>query len=300
MKALLLCISLMLLTACGTQSKLYRAGLDSVERQQREIAAAQTQRDQAQALALQACAGLTDAGAIGVCMLGVGNATLAARSGTGGQPQVVAPGALPRSGAEIFADVAKGVLPAAINGFVALGTSEDNKDVAIHQAAQLYGYLRQTSSDTQQTAQTALAGSAQVATSIADASARGNEAWAEAAPGLRPSIAIPGDGNVMGDRNVLDQSDTSGLRIAGDGNALDLSSTAGDRWQQDGEGNRQGSPGPYSTDLECTLVSTGGSGAPGTGGSGGTGNNAGAGAPGTGGTGGAGTGILRCAPSTGG
>lgn len=296
---LLLWVCLLLLTACGTQSSLYRAGLDSVERQQREIAAAQTQRDQAQALALQACAGLADAGAIGVCMLGVGNAALAARVGTGSQ-SVVAPQPLPRSGAELLVDLGKGVLPPLINGFVALGQSEDSKDVSIAQSNNLYGYLRQTSSDTATTAQTALAGSAQVATFIADASARGSEAWAAAAPELRPSISITGDGNVMGDRNALDQSDTSGLRVAGDSNALDLSSTAGDRYEQSGENNRQRSDGPYTQDLQCTLISSGAPGAPGGdgGNSGGTTGPGGTGAPG--GAGGAGTGILRCAPSNGG
>lgn len=313
MRALVV-VALLALAGCAGQSALYREGLASVERQQREIAAADTQRAQAQAVSVQSCATIADPTSQAICQLGLVANTLASNAGTAGRQQVVAPPALPRSGAELLVDLGKSVLPSVVNGYVALGTSEDNKDVAIAQSANLYGYLRQTSSDTASTTQTALNGSAQVATQTADAAARASEAWAAAAPGLRPDIAITGTGNVLGDDNALDQSTTDGPRVQGDNNALDLSQTAGDRLQQSGENNRQASPGPYDQDLECTLVATGADGGDGgNGGNAGNAGNAGGGANGgtggTGGTGGAGQagapggagqGQLRCTPSNGG
>lgn len=284
--------------------------------------AAEAAREEKLAQAQADCADKTDAGAIGVCFLGLTATTQASRpaGGAGAASPIVMPPAPPPSGWVTFGNFMLGISKLAAPAYLGKLQSDNATELGIRQSdnatalgiaqgEQLYGFLGRSAEASAATAGGALGSMERFGTvaisevgdttsNAVDAMAQTSADWANAAPLLAPDITVDGTGNAVGDGNTLtlDQSQQGRDRIAeGQDNQIqiDQSTVAGDRLHQEGEANRQLSPGPYDQDIVCELASagaTGGSGAAGTG----TGATGGAGA-----AGGQATGTLTCTPGNG-
>lgn len=302
MRFLILMMAALVLAGCGSR-QVYTDQLAFLQQQTRDRQAALDAREERLAQRTSDCSVHTDAGALSACMLGVTAITLASNGGAAAtQPAIVMP-APPPSGWRIAGEFFLGLTKIAAPVVLGLRQSDNATDASIAQGAQLYGFLGR-SAEAQSAFGSAALGSmerlgttavetvGETASDAVGAMADTSAAWADAAPMLAPDITVTGTGNGVGDGNTLtlDQSQIGRDRIGegiGNGIEIDQSAVSGNRLHQEGENNRQASPGPYDQDVVCELVTPGAPGAPGTG----TGAN--------GGDGGGGLGILTCAPRAG-
>ncbi len=262
------------LTGCGTKN--YKAQLDFMRDQIKANTEAEASRSDRLAEREAACAGLSEAGAISACMLGITATTLADRSGGGAQSPFVMPPAPPKSGLELATGIGLGFLDRAIPGFVAIRQSADAKEIAIAQSGHMYGFLESATDAWTGFGADAINGmqvtSVESILGMRDVSVE----WARAAPDLRPSIFVSGTGNNVGDGNTstVDQSRVGRDRITQrDGGLISIDQSRVGRDRVDGANNRLN-----SDDIQVDCRPVAGAGAPGTGGDGGdAGNNGGLG-----------------------
>jgi len=236
-------LSMLALGACGGKAQ-YKQQLDFLREQVAANHAAAASRADRLAERETACAGLTDAGAIAACMLGITATTLADRSGSNSDgPAIVMPPAPPKSALEIGAGLLVETIRTGAPIAMGIVQSNNSRKQSIDSNRQLFGFLGGQSRDW-----------SAFAASAVDAERDTATAAVNVLPALAPTITVSGNGNNIGDGNTstVDQSTTLGDRLTqGDGGtvAIDRSHTGRDR--QDGTGNRQ-----HADDITTTTVTT--------------------------------------------
>lgn len=274
-------LSMLALGACGGKAQ-YKQQLDFLREQVAANHAAAASRADRLAERETACAGLTDAGAIAACMLGITATTLADRSGSNSDgPAIVMPPAPPKSALEIGAGLLVETIRTGAPIAMGIVQSNNSRKQSIDSNRQLFGFLGGQSRDW-----------STFATSAVDAERDTATAAVHVLPELAPTITVSGNGNNVGDGNTstVDQSMTLGDRLTqGDGGTVTIDRSQTGRDRQDGVGNRQHADDITTTTTTTTTINcspAAAAGAPGNGGA--------AGGNGSGGDGG-GVSAIDCA-----
>lgn len=242
------------LVGCG--GKNYKAQLDFLSAQlqaNREAEAARADRMQERETM---CAGLTEPGAISACMLGITATTLAERSGSGGQQQIVMPPPAPRTGLEVAKDLTLGALQIAAPAWMGERQAKYAHLTSVANSNALYGFLGTSTQAWTDFGSQAIEGMGVVSVEALQQMRGVTADVAATLPQLAPSIVINGHGNAVGTGNTAgaDLSRTGGDRFqTGDAAAIaiDRSFTGRDR--------RDASPDTrIEVRTRCTATGTGG------------------------------------------